>query len=271
MTRTFPEIAAALADALPGRQVGLDGEIVAMDPATGAPEFGQLQQRLGTTATPALQAQTPVSYIVFDLTHLDGHPTIDLPYTQRRAMLADLGINHPSLPVPPHQLDVAPASLLELAKAHHIEGIVGKRLDSPYRPGRSPAWLKHPLRQRIEVVVGGWTHGQGNRTKILGALLLGLPGPDTTPTGQGLVFIGAVGTGWTMATAGHLFRQLADLASDTSPFTEPLPRLYARNARWVRPALIGDVEYRSRTNEGYLRHPSWKGLRLDKTLTDLRP
>src|SRR5882724_746227 len=200
MTRTFPEIATALTEALAGRQVGLDGEIVALDPATGAPEFGQLQQRLGTVGTPALQAQVPVSYIVFDLTHLDGEPTIDLPYTQRRTLLASLGINHPALLVPPHQLDVAPASLLELARAHHIEGIVGKRLDSPYRPGRSPAWLKHPLRQRTQVVVGGWTPGQGNRTNTLGALLLGLPGPDTTTDGHGLVFIGAVGTGWTMAT-----------------------------------------------------------------------
>src|SRR5882757_6136309 len=196
-------------------------------------EFGQLQQRLGTVGTPALQAQTPVSYILFDLTHLDGEPTTDLPYTQRRTLLAGLGINHACLLVPPHQLDVAPASLLELAKAHHIEGIVGKRLDSSYRPGRSPAWLKQPLRQRIEVVVGGWTPGQGNRTNTLGALLLGLPGRRTAVDGQGLVFCGAVGTGWTMPTAGRLFRQLAELASDTSPFSEPLPRLYARNARWV--------------------------------------
>jgi bifunctional non-homologous end joining protein LigD len=161
--------------------------------------------------------QTPVSYILFDLTHLDGEPTTDLPYTQRRTMLASLGINHPSLLVPPHQLDVAPANLLELAKAHHIEGIVGKRLDSPYRPGRSPAWLKHPLRQRIEVVVGGWTPGQGNRTNNLGAFFLGLPGPHTTADGQGLVFVGAVGTGWTQATATRLFRHLGELARDTRP------------------------------------------------------
>jgi hypothetical protein len=118
--------------------------------------------------------------------------------------------------------------------------------------------------QRIEVVVGGWTPGQGNRTNTLGAFLLGLPGPHTTVDGQGLVFVGAVGTGWTQATATRLFRQLGELASDTSPFSEPLPRLYARNARWVRPALIGDVEYRSRTAEGYLRHPM-KGLRLGHT------
>jgi bifunctional non-homologous end joining protein LigD len=159
----------------------LDGEIVAMDPATGAPEFGQLQQRLGTVGTPALRAQTPVSYVLFDLTHLDGQSTTELPYTQRRALLAQVALDHPALLVPLHRLDADPRGLLEVAKAHHIEGIVGKRLDSPYRPGRSPAWLKHPLRQRIEVVVGGWTPGQGNRTNTLGALLLGLPRPHTPP------------------------------------------------------------------------------------------
>jgi bifunctional non-homologous end joining protein LigD len=84
-----------------------------------------------------------------------------------------------------------------------------------------------------------------------------------------LDFVGAVGTGWTAVTAGQLRRRLDDLATDTSPFSTPLPREYARNAHYVRPELIGDVEYRSRTGEGYLRHPSWKGVRVDKTLPDL--
>jgi len=269
MTRTFPEIAAALAVALPGRRVAVDGEVVALDPATGAPDFGRLQHRLGTTATPALRAETPVSYILFDLTHLDDQPTTELPYTTRRALLTELGIVHPLLSVPPHQVGVDPHTLLELAKTHHLEGVVGKRVDSLYRPGRSPAWLKHALRNRIEVVVGGWTPGQGNRANTLGALLLGRPTPDTGDDGMGLRFVGAVGTGWTAATAGRLYQRITELASPTSPFAEPLPRLYTRQARWVRPELIGDVEYRSRTAEGYLRHPSWKGLREDKTLRDL--
>ena len=83
------------------------------------------------------------------------------------------------------------------------------------------------------------------------------------------MFVGAVGTGWTMATAGRLLQQLTELQSPASPFSSVLPREYTRDARWVQPEMIGDVEYRSRTAEGYLRHPSWKGLRLDKTLADL--
>jgi hypothetical protein len=82
--------------------------------------------------------------------------------------------------VPGHQIDVDPHTLLELARTHDIEGVVGKRVDSPYRPGRSPAWIKHALRNRIEVVVGGWLPGKGNRTNQLGALLIGQPSQPST-------------------------------------------------------------------------------------------
>jgi bifunctional non-homologous end joining protein LigD len=265
-TPVFPEVADALAEALPGRRLTLDGELIAANPTTGAPDFAQLQQRFGTRPSAELLAQVPVSYVVFDLLHLDGEPTVDLPYVERRRLLTEVGITHPRLLVPAHQVDVDPHTLLDVARAHDIEGIVGKRLDSPYRPGRSPAWLKHALRSRIEVVVGGWTPGQGNRTNSLGALLLARPATDDPAA---LEFVGAVGTGWTAATATRLLQRLKGLASESSPFSAPLPREYARNARYVRPELIGDVEYRSRTGEGYLRHPSWKGLRVDKTLADL--
>ena len=163
-TPAFPEVAAALAEALPGRQVSLDGELVATSPTTGAPDFGQLQQRLGTRPSGELLARIPVSYVVFDLLHLDGQPATALPYRERRRLLAELDITHPRLLVPAHQVDVDPHTMLELARTHDIEGVVGKRLDSPYRPGRSPAWIKHALRNRIEVVVGGWLPGKGNRT-----------------------------------------------------------------------------------------------------------
>jgi bifunctional non-homologous end joining protein LigD len=265
-TSVFPEVAAALAEALPGRQLTLDGELVASSPVTGAPDFAQLQQRFGARPSAELLTRVPVSYVVFDLLHLDGDPIIDLPYVERRRLLSEVGIGHPRLLIPDHQVDVDPHTLLELARTHDIEGIVGKRLDSPYRPGRSPAWLKHALRNRIEVVVGGWTPGQGNRTNTLGSLLLARPAAHDHAE---LQFVGAVGTGWTAATARRLLEQLNELATESSPFCAPLPREYARNARYVRPELIGDVEYRSLTGEGYLRHPSWKGLRVDKTLDDL--
>jgi bifunctional non-homologous end joining protein LigD len=265
-TLVFPEVATALSEALPGRQLVLDGEVVAVDPASGVPDFAQLQQRFGLHPSPALLARVPVSYIVFDLLHLDGQSTTELPYAQRRQMLAELGISHPRLLVPEHQVGVDPHTLLELARTHGIEGVVGKRLDSHYRPGRSPAWVKHALRNRIEVIVGGWTPGQGHRSTSLGALLMGRPSPDDPAA---LEFVGAVGTGWAATTGARLRRQLDDLARDTSPFRAQLPREYARHARYVHAKLVGDVEYRSLTGEGYLRHPSWKGLRPDKTPEDL--
>ena len=175
LTPAFPEIAAALADAFAGRRVSVDGELVASSPVTGAPDFGQLQQRLGTRPSPELLARVPVSYVVFDLLHLDDQPTTAWPYSERRRLLAELGISHPRLLAPGHQVDVDPRTLLDLARTHDIEGVVGKRLESPYRSGRSPAWIKHALRNRIEVVVGGWLPGKGNRTNQLGALLLGQP------------------------------------------------------------------------------------------------
>lgn len=265
-TPVFPEIAAALAEALPGRRLTVDGEIIAPNPATGAPDFGQLQHRFGTKPSADLMARVPVSYVVFDLLYLDDRPTTELPYTDRQRLLAELQVNHPRVVVPGYQVDVDPRMLLELAREHDIEGVVGKRLDSTYRPGRSPAWLKHALRNRIEVVVGGWTPGQGSRATSLGSLLLGRPGVDDPAA---LEFVGAVGTGWTDPIAAQLRRSLDELATDTSPFSTPLPREYARYAHYVRPELVGDVEYRSRTGEGYLRHPSWKGLRVDKTVADL--
>ena len=265
-TLVFPEIATAVSEALPGLQLTLDGEIVASNPATGAPDFGLLQQRFGTHPSPALMERVPVSYIVFDVLHLDDHPTTALPYTDRQRLLTALEIDHPRLSVPGYQTGVDPATMLETARAHDLEGIVGKRLNSTYRPGRSPDWLKHALRNRVEVVVGGWTPGNGSCSTSLGSLLLARPAADDPGA---LEFVGAVGTGWSAAAAGQLRRRLDDLADDTSPFRTPLPREYAREARYVRPELVGDVEYRSRTGEGYLRHPSWKGLRVDKTIADL--
>jgi bifunctional non-homologous end joining protein LigD len=122
-------------------------------------------------------------------------------------VLAELEITHPRVLVPEHQEGVDPATLLELARGHGLEGVVGKRLDSTYRPGRSPAWIKHALRNRLEVVVAGWTPGQGNRSQSLGALLMARPAEHDPAV---LEFVGAVGTGWTATTAARL-RQVVTL------------------------------------------------------------
>lgn len=149
ITAAFPELAGPLADVLDGRDANLDGEIVALD-AKGRPSFGRLQRRMHVLRpTTTLRADVPVVLYLFDVLSLDGHSTTSLPYAERRADLDALGFSGPRVQVPPYWTDVGGDRMLDLAREHHLEGVVAKRLDSTYRPGRrSPAWIKHPLRAR---------------------------------------------------------------------------------------------------------------------------
>jgi bifunctional non-homologous end joining protein LigD len=169
----------------------LDGEIVALEPS-GRPRFGLLQERLHVQTPPAsLVARVPVIFYVFDILALDGEPIIALSYLQRRALLDTLGLASEHVRVPPHWEDVAGNTMLGVAREHGLEGIVAKRVTSIYRPGaRSKDWIKTPLRNTTEVVIGGWTPGEGRRTGMIGALLVGAH----DDTGQ-LVYLGHVGTG----------------------------------------------------------------------------
>ncbi|WP_308259342.1 non-homologous end-joining DNA ligase [Pseudonocardia sp. H11422] len=257
VTGTFPELN-GLSAALGGRAVVLDGEVVALD-RRGRPDFGRIQRRLGVSRPSArLLAAVPVVYVVFDLLSIDGTALLDQPYEKRRASLDALELAGPLVQVPPYVTGLSGAAMLRTAAEHGLEGIVAKKLDSTYRPGRrSPLWRKSPLRNRTSVVIGGWTPGQGERTSGLGALLLGLSTP------AGLRYVGHCGTGWDRLTARQLQQALSALARPDSPFAGPLPPAEARAARWVAPVLVGDVEYRALTTEGRLRHPSWKGLRPD--------
>jgi len=262
LTDTYPELA-ELQDLLDVAVV-LDGEVVALGPG-GRPDFGLLQTRMQRrTPSAELLRATPVLYYVFDLLHLDGVDLTKLSYEDRRVMLDDLQLDGPSVRVPPRFVDVEGAAILSTAAEHGIEGVVAKRIGSRYEPGkRSRSWIKTPLRRNMEVIVGGWTPRQGRRAGTLGALLLGVPCPD------GLQFIGSVGTGFTDAMLDDLLSQLTKRERNTSPFVPAVPREFARQATWVRPDLVGEVEYRSVSRDGRLRHPSWRGLRPDKSPADL--
>ena len=266
LSLTYPELD-ELGD-LVAETVVLDGEIVALDPA-GRPDFGLLAHRMHRRTPPAeLLAATPVFYYVFDVLHRAGRDLTSLPYSDRRHVLDELALGDaPSAAhviVPPVFRDVAGATVLAAAAEHGLEGVVAKRAGSRYEPGRrSPAWVKTPLRRTLEVVVGGWTSGQGRRTATLGALLLGLPTP------AGLRFVGHVGTGFTDTVLGTLRASLDDLARPASPFDPPVPREFARHAHWVAPVMVGEVEYRSFSPDGRLRHPAWRGHRVDRDPTDL--
>jgi bifunctional non-homologous end joining protein LigD len=256
ITRTYPELA-GLAGLAGRHQLILDGEIVASG-QDGRPSFAVLQRRMHLRQPAAgLAAAVPVTYLVFDLLHLDGQALLHTPYAQRRALLADLGLAGPGIGVPPSFPGAGPA-VLAASLQHGLEGVVLKRLDSAYLPGRrSPHWLKVKHERAQDVVIGGWAPGRGERAPLLGALLLGVQTP------AGLQYCGKVGTGFTHAALLELTRGLRALEQPDSPFASPIPPPLARHAHWVRPVLTGQVTYAEWTPAGRLRHPAWRGLRAD--------
>ena len=150
-------------------------------------------------------------------------------------------------------------------KEQGLEGVVSKRVDSPYAAGtRSPFWLKAPHRGTVSVVIGGWRpESTGTVARRLGAVLVGIPGP------AGLRFLGRVGSGLAGKVGQALLRDLEPLASAESPFGTEVPAEDALGARWVQPVLVADVESLGLSSQGRLRQPAYKGLRPDLTPGDV--
>jgi bifunctional non-homologous end joining protein LigD len=259
VTAAYPELA-DLATTLPVDAI-VDGEIVAFD-AAGRISFAALQPRMhlrDARQVARLAERSPVTYQIFDLLYLDGNSTVDLPYRQRREVLEGLGLGGARWAVPPYTVGGG-AELLRASREQKTEGIMAKRLDSRYQPGRrSPAWLKIKNFATQEVVIAGWTPGRGNRSGTIGALLLGIPGPD------GLEYAGAVGTGFTREILDELMSELGPRARRTPALVGELPARDVRDAHWVTPALVGEVAFAEWTRDGRLRQPSWRGLRPDKS------
>jgi bifunctional non-homologous end joining protein LigD len=264
ITGCYPELD-TLAELLGGREAVLDGEIVSLDRA-GRPDFGLLQSRMHVQRpSTALLRRVPVAYFVFDLLYLDGGRLLDATYGQRRELLAGLRLDGRARAVTvPRWWPGWPGdgeAVLAAAREHGLEGVVAKRMDSRYEPGRrSRAWVKTALTQTMDVVIGGWKPGEGHRSGTIGSLLLG------AHDGAGrLRYLGHVGTGFTRRTLTELYARLSAIEREASPFADDLPREHAREARWVGPRFVAEVSYRGVTREGRLRAPSWRGLRADKS------
>lgn len=258
ITARYPELG-ALGDLIGERRAVLDGELVAFG-SDGRPSFELLQRRMHVAPAEELARRVPVTYVMFDVLHLDGERTMDAPYTDRRALLEAVvphGETGRIVYVPAYFRDGS-AELLEATRARGLEGLVAKRLDSAYLPGRrAGTWRKIKHTSTQEVVVAGWKPGQGARAGGIGSLLLGVYDQ------WGLRYVGHVGTGFTERGLADLERLLRPLQRQTSPYMDEIPREFAREARWVEPRLVGEVVYESWTKDGRLRAPSWRGLRED--------
>jgi bifunctional non-homologous end joining protein LigD len=269
VTRCYPELA-DLAELLEGHRAVLDGEIVSLDRA-GRPSFGLLQSRMHVQRPgPALLRRVPVAYFVFDLLHLDGESLLAEPYRRRREALARLGLDGGSRSIAvPRWWPGWPGdgeAVLAAAREHGLEGVVAKRLDSRYQPGRrSHSWVKTALTRTMDVVVGGWKAGEGNRSGTVGSLLVGAHDEHGR-----LRYLGHVGTGFTRRVLADLYSRLSALETVTDPFAGDVPREHTPDVRWVRPRLVGEVSYRGVTQDGRLRAASWRGLRPDKSPTEAR-
>ena len=264
VSATYPELA-GLTAALAGHRVVLDGEVVAFDEA-GRPSFGELQARMHVRAPGrALLDRVPVSLLVFDLLHVDGTSLVGAPYDERRAALESLDLAGDRWAVPP-AFDGQGAEALAASAAQGLEGVLAKRHDSVYLPGRrSPQWVKVKHVRMQEVVVGGWSPGAGRRQGGIGSLLLGVPDQDGR-----LVYAGHVGTGFSDRVLADLGSRLRAAERSTSPFADEVPRAHAKDAHWVTPRLVGEVTFSEWTRDGRMRHPSWRGLRTDKDPQDVR-
>ncbi len=265
ISATYPDLA-ALGGAVTGAQALLDGEIVAF--TDGRPDFEALQPRMHVSSADAafrLSSTIPVSYLAFDALHLDGLALTARPYFERRKTLDTIISNGPRWLAPPNfpgpDLDAVRAASV----ANGLEGVVVKRLDSVYEPGARPgSWLKVKNQLTQEVVVAGWKPGQGNRTGLVGSLLVGVHSDIGA-----LVYAGHVGTGFSDPVLRMLTGRLDALRRPDSPFDGPVPAEYARPAVWVEPRLVIEVTFDRWTRAGRMRAPAYRGLRDDKDPADV--
>ncbi|MDQ2706761.1 MAG: histidine kinase [Actinomycetota bacterium] len=256
LTASYPELSALAALADTRGELVLDGKIVVLDDLD-RPDAARLRQRTSTSRpSPALLGRVPVLFYLLDLLHADGRPTLSLPYQRRRELLAELDLTGLPARLPPYFLDTDGQTMLEVAQRHGLGGVLAKRLDSHYQPGRrSRAWVQTLPRQLQRVVIGGWqpvARAGGGDESV--ALLVGVPEP------AGLRYVARVTAGLDPPARRELAGRLDALVSSCDPFREPPPDQHTLGVRWVTPRLVGEVSYRRWEIDGRLRHARWIAL-----------
>jgi bifunctional non-homologous end joining protein LigD len=254
LTGRFRNLARTAAHGIRAPDAVLDGEICALD-EQGRSQFSLLQE-----------GSSPLVLVLFDALELDSEPLVDLPLAERRERLERVVEKRGAHVLVSPQFDDGEA-LLAAAREQGLEGVVAKRADSRYLSGRrSSDWRKVKVRQAQEVVVAGWTKGQGRRAGAFGALVVGVH------EAGGLRWAGNVGTGFSDTEIDRLLGLLEPLRRDTSPFAETprMPRVRRGDVVWVEPRLVAQVEFVEWTREGRLRAPVYVGLRDDKPASDVR-
>jgi bifunctional non-homologous end joining protein LigD len=256
LTARFPGVAKEVAKAVKTPHCVLDGEVCALDDE-GRSSFSAMQQG---------KAGTPLVYYAFDVLEVEGEPLVDLPFVERRKRLDPL-LDKRNRTVRLSETFDDGKALLQAATQQRLEGIMAKRLDSRYLPGRRTRdWLKIKTHGEQEFVVAGYTKGTGRRASSFGSLVLGYY------RGNELVYAGNVGTGFNSREIEKLLDKLRPLRRDTPPFREvpKMPKVRKGDVIWVEPKLVAEVEFAEWTHDGRLRAPSYKGLREDKRAEDVR-
>jgi bifunctional non-homologous end joining protein LigD len=256
LTERFRSVASALPRAVRSPDCVLDGEVCALD-ERGRSSFSAMQQG---------KQGTPIVFYVFDVLELEGKPLLDLPLTERRKRL-DALLDRRNRTIRLSETFEDGKALYRAAEEQGLEGIMAKRADSRYLPGRrSRDWLKVKTHGRQEFVICGYTRGQGRRSAGFGSLILGLY------RGGQLHYVGNVGTGFNEAEIQRLLGKLRPLERPDSPFGEvpKLPRVRKGDIVWVEPKFVCEVSFSEWTHDGHLRQPVYHGLREDKTAAEVR-
>ncbi len=261
VSKRYPELR-RLGEELGTREIVLDGEIVAFD-GSGRPSFELLQRRMHVESDATIRklaVEIPVTYVLFDILWLDGHSTMGRPYSERRDLLRELELSGDSWQTPPNEVGDG-ATIIEVSKQFGLEGVVAKRLDGRYEPGRRAAgWRKVKNQLRQEFVVGGWQPGEKGRTGSIGSLLLGYYDGET------LHFAGKAGSGLSGPVIAQLEELFAKHALGESPFgVGRVPK----GVRFVEPTLVVEVRFTEWTGAGNIRHPTFMGIRADKNPRDV--